>query len=208
MEIRIAEIKDLKKITDLHCRSFKPEDHIPMMLGQNYVKATYRWLITSNEAYVLVAVIDDIIVGLVAVCDEAFTKPMFIACLPEFFLSLLIKPKRAFSKTLWNRMLRQPKLENSKNILSEIYGFAQMTIGVVDKDYRGREVFGRLIEATKNHSKERGSLAIRGGVYKKNKASQRVFIKEGWEETKILETDDTCFYTFFFDDNFKKNIFL
>lgn len=206
MKIEIATINDLREITALHCLSFKPEDHAPMMLGENYVKATYRWLITSKESYVLIGKEDGVIMGLVAVCDGAFTKPMFIACLPEFIKSIILKPKRLFSKMLWERLLRRPDVDNNKISIIDTPGFAQMTIGAVNSNFRGSGVFGLLIEETRNISNNRGSQGIRAGVYKKNKSSRRVFEKSGWQEMKYLETEETVFYTSFFNEEFEKKL--
>jgi GNAT superfamily N-acetyltransferase len=197
--IRKATIDDINRLTDLHCKSFKPEDHVPMMLGENYVKATYKWQVLSKNAYVLVAEFEDKLAGLVAVCDGAFTKAMFFACLPEFILGIVKNPKLLLKKMLWKRLFRQPKITEEIKALVDSKGFAQMTIGAVEKEYRGSGVFGELINATKEYSKKRGSNAIRAGVYKKNQSSRRVFIKSGWPEITQLETIDTVFYVAFFD---------
>ena len=204
MKIRQAAIEDLKGIIDLHYRSFSTEDHVPMILGKNYVKATYRWLITSKQSYVLVADIENSIVGLVAVSDGSYTRPMFIACLPDFFLSLVVKPQRVLSGRLWKRLLRRPKLSEKKKPMTDEPGFAQMTIGAVDKEYRGTGIFGQLVEATKEVSRARGSKAIRAGIYEINSSSRRVFIKAGWQEMEDLQTEDTVFYATFFDDDFQR----
>ena len=206
MKIELANISDLGEITALHCLSFKPNDHVPMMLGKNYVKATYKWLIASNESYVLIGKENDAIIGLVAVCDGAFTKPMFIACLPAFVKSIILKPSRLFSKILWERLFRRPDVDDAKTVMIDISGFAQMTIGAVSRNYRGSGIFGFLIEETKQVSKERGSSGIRAGVYKKNKSSRRVFEKGGWQEMRYLETEETMFYTSFFNDEYEAEI--
>lgn len=206
MKITLANINDLKQIVKLHCLSFTPKNHVPMMLGENYVKATYRWLINSNDAYVLIIKENDLIIGLVAVCDGPFTKKMFISCLPDFIISIFLKPKRLFSKMLWKRLFRRPDVDKEKISVVDEPGFAQMTIGAVDSNYRGSGVFGKLIKETKTTSRARGSKAIRAGVYKKNRSSRRVFEKSAWIEIKYLETEDTVFYTSFFDLNFKKKI--
>jgi GNAT superfamily N-acetyltransferase len=203
MKIRQAVKEDLKEILDLHYRSFSIDDHVPMILGKNYVKATYRWLINSKQSYVLVADIDKSIVGLVAVSDGLFTRPMFIACLPDFFLSLVLKPQRVFSARLWKRFMRRPKLSEKKLPLKNEPGFAQMTIGAVDQKYRGAGIFGQLVEATKEVSRARGSKAIRAGIYATNSSSRKVFMKAGWQEMEDLQTEDTVFYATFFEDDFK-----
>ena len=206
MIIELANISDLDEITALHCLSFKPKDHVPMMLGRNYVKATYKWLITSNESYVLIGKEDDAIIGLVAVCDGAYTKPMFIACLPAFVKSIIVKPSRLFSTTLWERLFRRPDVDNTKTSIIDKPGFAQMTIGAVSHNYRGSGIFGLLIEETKQVSIERGSTGIRAGVYKKNKSSRSVFEKGGWQVMSCLETEETIFYASFFNDEYEAEI--
>jgi len=197
--IRFATLKDVDKLTDLHCRSFKPEDHVPMMLGRNYVKASYKWQVSSELTYVLMAEYDGRLAGLVAVCDRSFTKEMFIACLPELIKSLVIKPRLLFNKMLWTRLFRSPDTAKGSKSKIGILGFAQMTIGAVDQSFRGKGIFAELVQATKECSQRRGSKAIRAGVYKRNQSSRQVFVKSGWNELKELETTDTVFYAAFFD---------
>lgn len=199
LTIRCATIKDIGRLTDLHCRSFKPDEHVPMMLGRNYVTATYKWQVSSELTYVLIAEVSGQLAGLVAVCDRSFTKEMFIACLPEFIKSLLLKPNLLFNKMLWMRLFRSPDIVKGSKSKVGIPGFAQMTIGAVDQSFRGKGIFAELVQATREYSHRRGSKAIRAGVYKRNQSSIRVFVKSGWKELKELETTDTVFYAAFFD---------
>jgi hypothetical protein len=206
ISIRLAEIRDLDKLTDLHCASFKPEDHVPVMLGPRYVKATYRWQVSSPDAYTLVAELDGKIVGLVAVCDKPFTRPMFMACIGEFILSILNKPALLFQAMLWKRLFRRSESSGKGEVMAAYPGMAQMTIGAVDANYRGISIFPALVDATKSFSKARGSRAIRAGVYKSNMPSRRVFIKGEWIETPELETPDTVFYVAYLDPAFPKEL--
>jgi len=41
-KIRLAGPADIGAMTWLHCISFRPEEHVPVMLGPRYVRATYR----------------------------------------------------------------------------------------------------------------------------------------------------------------------
>jgi len=198
-EIRLATETDIEALTELHCASFRPEDHVPMMLGKDFVRATYRWQVSGKSAYTLVADAHGKIIGLVSVCDGPFTMPMFMACLPEFALSLIRSPSLLFRKKLWQRLLRRPDLSHKNGSFAESAGFAQMMIVAVDKDSRGKGIFPALVKATKSFSKARGSRAIRVGIYKTNTPSLRVFINNGWIETPELETHDTVFYVAFLD---------
>jgi hypothetical protein len=204
--IREATMEDLGKVTALHLASFQPDDHIPVLLGPGFVKATYKWQICDPEAYTLVAEKDGKIIGLVGMCDRSFTRPMFVACLGEFLLSLLKKPSLLFQRKLWMRVFRAPKSSRKGELIARHPGMAQMTIGAVDANFRGYGVFPSLVEATKTFSKTRGSRAIRAGIYKSNNSSRRVFIKGGWIETSDLETDDTVFYVAYLDPMFPKEL--
>ncbi len=202
--IRLAEREDVNAMTILHCDSFKYGEHVPAMLGPKYVKAMYRWLVTSAVSYALVAEIEGKIIGLVAVCDGPFTRPMFFACLPEFIVSLAKNPRFLLNKKLWSRLLRRPDVSGTSQKIADRPGFAQMTIGAVDKNIRGQGIFPALVAETKVVSRKRGRRAIRAGIYKVNQPSRRVFIKGGWIETPELETEGTVFYVAYLDENFPR----
>lgn len=204
--IRFATDKDIEALTELHCASFSADEHVPVMLGRDYVRAAYRWIVKSDMAYGLVADTGEKIVGLVAVCNTGFTMPMFFACLPEFFAALIHSPGLLFKKRLWSRLFRRPDTTRAGRVLTDYPGFAQMTIGAVDVNFRGAGVFRALVEATKQYSQKRGSRAIRAGIYKMNQPSRRVFIRGGWIETPQLETNDTVFYVHFIDASFAAEI--
>jgi GNAT superfamily N-acetyltransferase len=176
------------------------------MLGKNYVRATYKWQITSNNAYTLVAVSDERIIGIIAVCDGSFTWAMFKYCFKEFLLSITHKPRLLFNRKLWKRLLRRPNVNKKVKKIVNLSGFAQMTIGAVDKEHRGHGIFPKLVKATKAYSSLRGSRAVRAGIYRTNIPSRRVFIKEGWDEMPELETKDTVFYVAFLDPDFAKEL--
>lgn len=200
--IRVANTNDLDALAELHCASFASEDHVPVLLGKDYVRATYRWMITSGQSYCLVADIDNQLVGVVAVCDGSFTRPMFFACLGEFMRSVFRSPQLLLRTKLWSRLLRHSSGSRAGKSIADYPGFAQMTIGAVDARYRGAGVFPALVRATTTHSKNRGSKAVRAGIYKSNQSSRRVFIKGGWIETPELETRDTVFYVYYIDPEF------
>jgi ribosomal protein S18 acetylase RimI-like enzyme len=204
VNIRLATFDDLDAMVQLHCACFTADDHIPMMLGKRYVKATYRWHIRSNHTYALVAEIEKKIVGLIGMSDTPFTASMFKACFWEFVLSIILSPSLIFKKKLWERLFRHSHQENKsqRRDLLNYPKVAQMTIGAVDREYRGLGIFDSLVESTIDISKSRGSIAIVAGVYKVNLSSRKVFQKSSWIETPSLETSDTVFYSFCLDESF------
>jgi len=197
--IRTATVADVDALTALHCASFGPADHVPVMLGKRFVRATYRWQVSSALTYVLVTESARGISGLIAVADCSFTAPMFKACLGEFVLAVLRNPLLLLKRSLWERLVRPSKMTPEGQRIANFPGMAQMTIGAVDAGHRGQGIFPALVEATRGHSRARGARAIRAGVYKVNASSSRVFTKSGWIELKVLETADTVFYVSFLD---------
>jgi GNAT superfamily N-acetyltransferase len=194
-EVRLATIHDVDALTDLHLASFQREEHVLMILGRSYVKATYSWLVTSKHAYALVADLTGQIIGLLGVCDSPFAWPMFKACSGALFLSVAKNPSLLLEKKIWQRVFRRPQHRKTPGGgIFKLHGIAQMTIGAVDVRYRGHGIFGRLIEASKETSRPRGTRAIVAGVYKRDSSSRRVFIKSGWPEVPELETPQTVFY--------------
>jgi hypothetical protein len=196
LRIRQATRNDVAALTELHCSCFRPEDHVPMMLGKGYVRATYRWLVTGHHSYCLAAEVGGKLVGLVAVCDGPFARPMFLACLPEFLTSLLRSPRLVLQKSLWARLFRRSDGSSASKRTLDLASVAQMTIGAVSAECRGLGVFPSLVEAVESCSASRGSRAVRAGIYKTNQSSRRAFMKRGWVETPELETEDTVFYVF------------
>lgn len=204
--IRVATKSDIPVLTELHCASFRPQDHVPVMLGKDYVRATYEWLVGSEKSYCLVAESVGDVIGLIAVCDGSYTLSMFMACLPEFARSILRSPGLLLQRRLWDRLLRRPHTSKAGDLIANFPGIAQITIGAVDERWRGKGVFPSLVDATKSYSSERGSRAIRVGIYKSNQSSRRVFIKGDWVETPELETKDTVFYVYYIDPDLPTEI--
>lgn len=204
--IRLATSADVEALTDLHCACFRPEEHVPLMLGRDYVRATYRWHVATPRVYTLVAETGDRIAGLIGVCNGAYTLPMFIACFAQLGVSLLKHPSLLFRRPLWLRLLRRPKESVAGRGITKRPGFAQVTNVAVDPRLRGEGVFSALIQAVAQHSRARGSRAVRVGIYKTNEASRRAFAKAGWVETPELETPDTVFCVAYLDPSFQKEL--
>jgi ribosomal protein S18 acetylase RimI-like enzyme len=202
ISIRLATMEDVDAITELHCASFHPEDHVPMILGKRYVRATYKWHVCGKPAYTLVAEFDGKTVGFMAACRGSYTLRMFVACLGEFILCLIKNPLLLFNKKLWRRLFRRPmSLKRGKKI-TDHPEFGQLTIGAVDANFRGKGIYPTLVEAHKSIGKTRGIRALCAGIYKNNHSARRVFIKGGWIETPELETPDTVFYVAYLDTLF------
>lgn len=204
--IRLATGADVDALTELHLRSFRPDQHVPVLLGGRYVHATYRWLVSSDMTYVLVAETDKGFAGLISVADRSFTRPMFRYCLKEFMLAILGNPLLLVNRSLWQRLFRQSSMTPEGQRIADHPAMAQMTIGAVDSGHRGLGVFPALVEATRSHSRARGARGIRAGVYRSNSSSLRVFVKSGWTEIPALQAADTVFFVAFLDRDYANEL--
>jgi ribosomal protein S18 acetylase RimI-like enzyme len=197
--IRQATIDDLDKLTELHMACFTPEQHLPVLLGKRFVKATYQWHLTSGHCYIVVAEEGNTILGLIGACDFSYERPMLKACIINFIISLLLNPALIFNKQLWRRFLVRRYSNPFGTILSEYPVISQITFVATASQSRGKGISGELVKKIKVLSKSRGSRAIRVGVYKYNEPSKKVFIKRGWNEVPELETQDTVFFMKYLD---------
>jgi len=196
---RLATPADIDSLTELHCASFSPEENVLATLGKRYVRAIHRWQVSDKKAYTLVAESEGKIIGFLGHHDGPYTRPMFMACLGEFLLSLLGNPLLVFNKDLWQRLFRRPhSVDDSWNRLANYPGVERGTNGAVDAEFRGKGVFPALLEASKAVAESRGTRAILAGVYKPNRAMQRALIKAGFVETE-LETFDAAILVCFLD---------
>jgi len=204
--VRPPRIDDIPALTDLHLACFGPDEHVPVLLGRDYIKASYQWLLNDEDCYSLVADLDGRIIGVVGVCDGPYTLSMFMACLPEMGRSFLRSPGLALEKRLWRRLTRQSADTEVSRKLAAEQEIAQVTIIAVDGANRSMGIFPALVDAVQARSRERGSRAIQSGVYKFNQPSRKAFTKVGWSETPELETNDTVFFLHYIDPQLPREL--
>jgi GNAT superfamily N-acetyltransferase len=196
---RLATPADVDSLTELHCTSFSPEENVLAMLGKRYVRAVHRWQVSDKKAYTFVAESEGRIIGFLSRHDGPYTWSMFMACLGEFLLSMLKNPLLVFNKALWQRLFRRAhSADDSWNRLANYPGVERGINGAVDAEFRGKGVFTALLEASKTVAESRGTRAILGSVYKRNRAMQRAQVKAGFVMTG-LETSDTVTLALFLD---------
>lgn len=200
--IRFAERKDITGLVDLHCRSFTPEQHVPVVLGKQYVKAIFKWILQDSSTYAFVAEESNRLIGYICVCDHAYSSRMFLACLPDFFKSVIRNPTLIGNRLLWKRFLRREGYKDEKaKMIASHPGLTYIMFGAVDSHARGKGVYIELYNAVKKYSVTRGARALRGDVYKLNSVMRRVKEKDHWIEIPELETSETVAYIYFLDQS-------
>jgi hypothetical protein len=202
INIRKASSSDIEPMVKMHMGAFTPEHHPPVALGEDYIRAFFRWIVTSSETYALVAEENSQVIGYITVCDHySYMSKMFIACLPEFIKSIVKKPSLLWNQYLWKRFLRHNKQHDERaKMISTYPGISRVMVGAVDVNARGKGVYGKLYHATREFSKNRGSRALRGDCYKGNISVRKVKERDNWVEIHELETNETVAYMAFLDE--------
>lgn len=183
----------------LHLASFSPDEHLGVLLGPGFVRASYAWHVTDPAAWAIVAEMQGSVVGLLGMCDGPFTSRVLRSCLGSFIASLLRRPGLLFDRRLWSRLVREKPSAPWVGRFSAELGVAQMTIGAVDSGTRGVSVFPSLIRECERLGQVRGLRAVRAGVYRGNLPCQRSFAKCGWTEVEALGSVDTVYFVRVFD---------
>ena len=196
---RVATEADVEGMARLHLASFSRDEHLGVLLGPGFVRASYRWHVTDDTAYVIVAELDDRLVGLLGMCDVPFTTRMMKGCIPAFLGALARRPRLLVGRPLWSRLARSQAGEEWVGRFCSTPKVAQMTIGAVDAAARGHSVFPALIGRCEDISRSRGIRAVRAGVYRSNAACRRAFVKSGWTEVPALGSAETVFFVRAFD---------
>jgi GNAT superfamily N-acetyltransferase len=204
LTIRLADLRDVEAMADLHCHSFSEKEHIGILLGARFVQATYRWHVTDPTAYALVAELEGQLIGLLGMCDSAFTGPMFRFAVRPLIWAVLRRPRLLVDRRVVGRFFRASGGEKWVSEFCAAPGVAQMTIAAVSETARGHNVFPRLIQECEVYAAERGSRAIRAGVYRWNAPSQRAFVKRGWPEVPELGSADTVFFLRILDPSIRE----
>jgi GNAT superfamily N-acetyltransferase len=200
--IQLCNLHHVDELTNLHMCSFGPDEHIPVRLGERFVKAMYSWLVSSGHSFVIGAFAAKRLIGLISVCEQSYTWLMLKACLDEFILSILRKPRLLLDYKLWRRLFRRHNTKNKRaQLIAQYPDVAQITIGLVADEWRGKGVFAALVAEAVQQCKSRGGKAIKVGIYKNNWPSRQAFIKAHWTEIAELETQDTVCYMTFFDEH-------
>ncbi len=200
--IRFAKPEDITELVELHCRSFTPEQHVPVVIGKHYIKAIFKWILQNPLTYAFVAEENHRLIGYICVCDHAYSSRMFLACLPDFIKSVIRNPKLIGSKLLWKRFLRREGYKDEKaKMIASHPGLTYIMFGAVDGNARGKGVYIELYNAVKKYSVTRGARALRGDVYKHNSVMRRVKEKDHWIEIPELETSETVAYFYFLDQS-------
>ena len=194
ISIREAQLADLDKLVELHMNCFSPREHLAVRLGRSYIRAAYRWFITSSETFTILAEDMDCVVGLTTICDRSYNRPMLRHTLREAVLAFIMRPWLVFHPEVRDRIVN---IILSRRGVGEASpseeGVAHLAFIAVASSARGKGVGDALLQYSIKDYMSRNYRRIRAGVYKENHASTRMFERNGFNEAPELETKHTVF---------------
>ncbi len=193
-KIRLANLKDLDSLVELHWKSFSKEEHLAVRLGKAFIRAVYKWFITSPYTFTVVAEDGGQIIGLTTICDRAYSSLMFKNTLKNVIWGTLTHPSLLFNEELVGRL--STFLQRKKDVgedSGDNTGVSHLAFIAVDKSARGKGIGIELLLFVKKVSRQRGNLKMRAGVYKGNAASIKMFQKGGFEIVPALESVRTYY---------------
>lgn len=201
--IRFATLDDTEDLLALHLRSFTPEKHLAVRLGESYMRAVYRWFIASDETFTIVAEENGKILGFTTICDRSYNRPMLRATWSHALAALLKRPLMAFHRDLAGRFLVNVfrKRGVGEGNSSQEKDVAHLAFIAVSPEARGKGVGASILYFGKSETFKRNRKALRAGVYKQNIASIRMFSKCGFSEVLGIDTPKVLFMETPLDDN-------
>jgi ribosomal protein S18 acetylase RimI-like enzyme len=193
--VRLATVDDIDALTELHCACFGPDDHLPVLLGKQYIRAMYRWQVSGKEARTVIVESGGLAIAFGGVCDGPYMRSMIKACFGDFLISLVRNPWLLVDGRLWRRLLSSEHVlgKHVRRVLNRP-GVAHLTIGAVDAHFRRRGIHSAYLEALIAISRSRGHTALCVGIRRSNHAVRRAFVKLGWGEVPASDTSELVHY--------------
>jgi ribosomal protein S18 acetylase RimI-like enzyme len=175
---------DVNALEELHSACFTRHEHLPVQLGRPFIHAVYRWFVSSPNTFVLVARLNDRIVGFTTLSDRPYNLPMLRACQHELIIGYMRHPLAIFNVEIFRR-LGQVFLGRQKDAHEKV---AQIAFTGVDPRFQCQGIGTALKEASIQVCRERGMLAITTGVRRQNHKARRLNERAGFVEVPALST--------------------
>jgi GNAT superfamily N-acetyltransferase len=187
--IRPGTAGDLEALVALHEEGFAAEENIVTALGDDAVRAAYRWLLKDPGAVVLVAEEDGLPVGFTSLVDRPYTRSLLLYVLPHALRAIVRRPRLMVDPVLRARLRRLFRSGDAP-----LPDGAHIAYTAVAPGSRGRGVGGRLKDASIEWCRDRGIERMITGVHESNEPSRRMNERAGFAEVPELRRGDMLIY--------------
>ena len=190
----------LDKVVECHFNCFNSQTNFSMILGQEFVRMTYKFFLDDKISFGFVAFYNDEIVGFIFCRSDYFVdalnhyKPRKIS----FLKSLIKNPLLLFNRQLLFKCIQLAFLPKTKVNLnkapSHIDGkVATLSSIAVLNMPKSSIISKKLTEVAEQKIKEEGKLIFRAGTRFSNKKAIAFFKKRGFSIDPIISNKNTVF---------------
>lgn len=175
---------DIASLTALHLAIFSKIEHLALKLGRPFIRAVYRWFVTSPGTLVLVARHGDRLVGFTAFSDRPYNMPMLRACKWQVLLGLLRRPWLMLRPD-WLYRLASHCLTKKGRSLGKV---AQIAFTGIAADLQGQGLGRALKHASIEVCREWGAETVVTGVLRENVQARVLNESAGFLEVPELSS--------------------
>ncbi|NWJ42563.1 MAG: GNAT family N-acetyltransferase [Geothrix sp.] len=175
---------DLAEVVALHLACSSAEEGALLGFGRGFIRAAYRWFLTSPGTLVLVARSGDRLVGLTALSDRPYGRPLLRACRWQAMLGFLRRPWLAARPDWWSRL--GPSVPSAARPCG---GAAQIAFTCVAAEVRGCGIGRGLKQASIRACLEWGAESINTGVRRENARARALNEQAGFVEVPELSSE-------------------
>lgn len=175
---------DLPSLVELHLACFSEDEHFALKLGRPFLRAAYRWFLTSPGTLVLVARVGKRLAGFTALADHPYNLPMLRACKWQALMGLLRRPWLILRPD-WLRRLTSTLISSRVQHRKKT---AQIAFTGVALDVQGRGIGRALKLASIQTCRGWGVAAVITGVRRMNTRAKAMNERAGFVEVPELSS--------------------
>ncbi len=186
LTFREATLEDVGDLARLHGLCFEPREHLAALLGESFVRAMYRWFVTSARCLTVCACLKGELVGFSTVCQGPYHRLLFRENLGATARALLGRPWILFLPEVVGRILFSiGRRDEIGALLAREPDAVIHALKAIRADYRGTEVNRRLHAEMVARCRQRGWKKLVAVLYRENTAGRRSAAKNGYREVAL-----------------------
>lgn len=186
LTFREGTLGDVSELARLHALCFQPREHLATLLGESFVRAKYRWFVTSERCLTVCACVGGQVVGFSTVCHGPYHRLLIRENLGEAIRAVLGRPWVLFRPEVLGRLLFSiGRRDEVGALLAREPNAAIHALKGIRADYRGTEVNRRLHAELVARCRERGWKKLVAVLYRENVVGRRSAAKNGYKEVDL-----------------------
>jgi ribosomal protein S18 acetylase RimI-like enzyme len=180
--VRKPRLNEVESLLELYLACYNSQQHLALCLGKSFMRDVFKWFITSDRTFTLVADQDGNFIGFLTVCNGQYHKLMFTNNKMSAIKALLVRPWVIFSPRILKRLARNFFRSDALDVILTGKDIAHCSFIGVHPSWRSEGVASTMSREMIKECHKRKWNKIIAGVYKKNMVSRRLQLKLGFKE--------------------------